>query len=352
MSDIQENQEQQAAGEQGNVQAPPSSDTNGSNAGDQAPPTPVSAVNSSPETATATTPAVTPSESSTASNTPEGDAGNGASGASTETAASGTSAPGAEGAPGNAASSDGAGSTPPAGSAGDTGSSSSPSSVTNVIPQGTLVNGSVVNTAQSVTPANPTPVAPVIAPSSMPTTVGVVPPGPGTAVNPAPAAPAVNFVQSGLADVDQIVERLMKDCSTESKLIINAIKEYVVKMKPGKVVSTKEGAQNQVGLYQAFLSAINNVEGNDFRPTIQSILALLHAHRDGAFRETHVFRFVEHVALSAEHRKGFQKITTLLKTLANPATRSELVRQINFDPIVKYGLTERGRAKLAAFFGK
>jgi hypothetical protein len=203
------------------------------------------------------------------------------------------------------------------------------------------VNGNVVNTA-----------APVIAPVS---TQGLVPPGVSTAVTPTPvvpAAPAVNFVQTGINEVDQIVERLMKDCSIEAKIAINTIKDYVVKMKPGKIVATSVGAQAQVSLYQSFLTVINNIEGSDFRPAMQSILALLHAHRDGAFRETHIFRFVEHVPLSAEHRKGFQKVTTILKTLANPATRQDLVRQINFDPVLKYGVTERGRTKLAAFFGK
>lgn len=200
------------------------------------------------------------------------------------------------------------------------------------IAAGTLVSGSVIDNKQ-----------PVIAPSSMPPEVPVAP--------IAPAAPAVTFIQSGISEVDQIVEGLMKNTSIEAKLLINAIKEYIVTMKPGKIVSIKDGTRQQVSLYNTFLSAINNLEG-DFRPTMQSILALLHAHKDGAFKETHVFRFVEHIPLSADHRKGFQKVTTLLKTLANPTTRQDMLRQINFDPVTKYGLTDRGRTKLAAFFGK
>lgn len=206
---------------------------------------------------------------------------------------------------------------------------------------------------------------------------GLVPPGPGTAVDqvvsstppnipptpaptpaPAPAPIPVKepevvlpVVQTGITDVDKAIDGYMQHAGLEAKMIIQTIREYIVKMKPGKPIAVKDGTMAQVGFYNAIVNAINNLEG-DFRPTMNSILALMHAHRDGAFRETHVFRFVEHLPLSAEHRKGFQKVTTLLKTLANPGTRQQLLHQIHFDNVTKYGLTERGRTKLAAFFGK
>jgi hypothetical protein len=201
-----------------------------------------------------------------------------------------------------------------------------------VTPPSTIVTGQVVN--GSVVNATATP-ASAPAPAPAPKEESVVLP----------------VIQTGITDVDRFVDDLMKDASLEAKIIINTIREYIVKMKPGKPVSVKEGVLQQVGFYNALLNAINNLEG-DFRKTMQAILALLHAHKDGAFRETHIFRFIEHVPLSTDHRHGFRKITTLLKTLANPESRQELLRQINFEPITKYGLTERGRTKLAAFFGK
>jgi hypothetical protein len=188
-----------------------------------------------------------------------------------------------------------------------------------------------------------------VVPGSVVTGLSVAPVVTDTPAVAAPAAPS--FIATGITDVDSIVEGLMKNATVEGKIVINTIKEYILAMKPGRPIAIKDGVRFQVSFYNALLAAINNLEG-DFRPTLQSILALLHAHKDGAFRETHVFRFVEHVPLSAEHRKGFQKITTLLKTLANPQTRQGLLRQMNFDPLLQYGLTERGRTKLAAFFGK
>lgn len=204
-------------------------------------------------------------------------------------------------------------------------------SANSALPLPNIVAGTLVDTAaDAVTPADP--IAPAVA--------------------TAPATPAApGFIATGITDVDKVVDELMKNASLEAKIVINTIKEYLLAMKPGKPVAIKDGTRLQVSFYNTLISAINNLE-TDFRPTMQSILALFHAHREGAFRETHVFRFIEHVPLSSDNRRGFQKIVTLLKTLANPTTRQELLRQMNFDPILQYGLTERGRTKLAAFFGK
>lgn len=222
---------------------------------------------------------------------------------------------------------------------------------------GGQVNGNVITGVANS--ANAAPMAPTVANS----TQGLTAQPPlslkvGLVGDAAPAAPAVQeesaqlpALQTGISEVDQIVESLMKNASLEAKIIVNTIKEYIVKMKPGKPIAQKEGILQQVGFYNALLSAINNLEA-DFRPTMQAILALLHAHKDGAFKETHVFRFVEHIPLSTDHRFGFRKIITLLKTLANPQTRQQLVHQIHFENVTKYGLNERGRTKLAAFFGK
>jgi hypothetical protein len=262
--------------------------------------------------------------------------GNVASGTSTETGASDTSAQGSDGvAPGNVT-----------GAVTD----SSNSQASGVSPTNTATAPSL---AQGTLPPQGSIPPVAILGGTVISSVLTPPPAPAPAPTPTPVStpPAPGFIQTGISDVDQIVENLMKDTSTEAKIVINTIKEYLLAMKPGKPLTVKQGTAYQVSFYNALLTAINKIE-KDFRPTMQSILALLHAHKDGAFRETHVFRFIEHVQLSSEHRMGFRKITTLLKTLANPATRQDLLRQMNFDPLLKYGLTERGRTKLAAFFGK
>jgi hypothetical protein len=189
----------------------------------------------------------------------------------------------------------------------------------------------------------------------------LVTPAPVVAPAPAPAAPAVQQAPvvnvavvgatSTAEEVKRQIENLMKDASIPAKIVLNTINEYLDKMKPGMPVSVKDGTQQQVNFYQALISAINNLEA-DFRPTLTAILALFHHHREGALRETHVFRFVQHVPLSKEHRKGFEKIVTLLKTLADPKSRQAVLKQVDFQPLLQYGLTEKGRTRLTAYFGK
>jgi hypothetical protein len=184
--------------------------------------------------------------------------------------------------------------------------------------------------------------APVVAPAPAPAPV---------APAPAPVAVTVVGADSTADGVKRQIENLMKDASIPAKIVLNTINEYLDKMKPGLPISVKDGTQQQVNFYQALISAINTLEA-DFRPTLTAILALFHHHREGALRETHVFRFVQHVPLSKEHRKGFEKIVTLLKTLADPKSRQAVLKQIDFQPLLEYGLTEKGRTRFTAYFGK
>jgi hypothetical protein len=211
----------------------------------------------------------------------------------------------------------------------------------------TLVTGGVVNGNVVTDIKSPAPHTNVLGTQDLSLKAAA----PVAAAAPAPAVKAAAPTQTGISEVDQLVDKLMIGASIEAKNAINTIRDYVVKMKPGKPVSVAIGKQLQVDFYKAQLVVLNTL-GRDFEPTMHVLLALLHAHKDGAFRETHVFRFIEHVNLSSSDRIGFRKITTLLKTLANPTTRPELLRQISFEPLLRHGLTERGRTQLAKFFKK
>jgi hypothetical protein len=80
---------------------------------------------------------------------------------------------------------------------------------------------------------------------------------------------------------------------------------------------------------------------------LTGILTILHRERDAAFRETHLFRY-----FSKTQRRGFEKIITLLKTLADPKSGPIALRQVDFEWLLQYGLTEKGRTRFAAYFGK
>ena len=161
-------------------------------------------------------------------------------------------------------------------------------------------------------------------------------PAPGTGTPPAPAGDP--------EQQEQEQEDSPKDVTIAGQMVINTIAEYAQKMKPGRLITQAEGMRQQVSLCNAIFAAINTLDA-DFRPVLTTILALLHRERDAAFRETHLFRYWDNVALSKNQRRGFEKIITLLKTLADPKTRQTALRQVDFERLLQYGLTEKGRTE-------
>ena len=68
------------------------------------------------------------------------------------------------------------------------------------------------------------------------------------------------------------------------------------------------------------------------------------------FADIEVFRFMDNVALSADDRKGFQRLLNLIKVLAPVKGRSIAVKQIDFPKTLAYSVTEAGRQRLLAYF--
>jgi hypothetical protein len=207
--------------------------------------------------------------------------------------------------------------------------------------------------AQNTKPAGP-------AESSNATNVPAAGPPRKTAVrarkDPDTASTAAPAIARDAAGEQQAQDAHQKDQPTAEvtiagQMILNTIDEYAQKMKPGRLVTQAEGMRQQVSLCNAIFAAINTRD-TDFKPLLTDILAVLHRERDAAFRETHLFRYWDSVPLSKSQRRGFEKIITLLKTLADPKTRQTALRQVDFERLLQYGLTEKGRTRFAAYFGK
>jgi hypothetical protein len=163
--------------------------------------------------------------------------------------------------------------------------------------------------------------------------------------------PAASENQPELQKQGQKQEDNQKDVTIAGRMILNTITEYSQKMKPGRLITQADGMRQQVSLCNAIFAAINTLDA-DFKLVLTTILDTLHRERDAAFRETHLFRYWDNVALSRNQRRGFEKIITLLKTLADPKTRQVALRQVDFERLLQYGLTEKGRTRFAAYFGK
>lgn len=171
---------------------------------------------------------------------------------------------------------------------------------------------------------------------------------------PAPAAAAPQQVKKGVQPVQAKpapAPAVEQKLSTAIQLAIETVRQYVQAMAPRKPMSVDDGCRQQVALYRAITTVINRAE-DDFQPAFTTLIKLFEEHSEGALAETHVFRFMDNVTLPEEDRRAFQRLINLIK-VAGPVKGRELaVKQIDFSQSLKYGLSEQGRQRVLAYFGK
>lgn len=138
--------------------------------------------------------------------------------------------------------------------------------------------------------------------------------------------------------------------SVNSKIALQNVTDYLINMKPRKPVFPDEGARHQVGLFRAIMAIINGQE-DDFQVAFNTLLKIIHDNRDGAFHETCVFRFFEHMALPENDRRAFQRLLNLVKLTADPKSRSLVMSQIDMASTLEHAVSDHGRNKVLAFFG-
>lgn len=177
------------------------------------------------------------------------------------------------------------------------------------------------------------------------------------APTPQPAKKVVAPVQAKPAAAPQKAAAEPAPARTEEKLSVvvqmafESIHGYIEAMAPRRPLSIDEGCRNQVSLYRAITTIINRSD-DDFQPAFAKLLKLFEEHATGALAETHVFRFLDNVQLPEDDRRAFQRLINLIK-VAGPVKGRELaVKQVDFAASLKYGLTEQGRQRVLAFFGK
>lgn len=149
---------------------------------------------------------------------------------------------------------------------------------------------------------------------------------------------------SGVAEVDEII----KDVPAANQAIFGILANYAYEMQPNRPVSTERGSKLQVALYKTVVNLINREE-TGFDSLFRGLLKFIQVHREGIFHELHLFRFMESVALTSDERRAFQNLMHLLREIANPVSRKQMLKQIDIERALRYGLVERGRQKVINF---
>jgi hypothetical protein len=150
---------------------------------------------------------------------------------------------------------------------------------------------------------------------------------------------------TGVAEVD----RVLKNVPAAHQAGIHRLMAYMEEMAPKRPISAEAGALNQKALYNTIVNTIN-FEEQYFHEVFTAILRLFEANKDGVFHETHVWRFMESVALSKDDLTAFQRLLSLIQVLGPVKGREQAIKQFDFNKVLQYRLNDAGRQRLLTYF--
>lgn len=137
--------------------------------------------------------------------------------------------------------------------------------------------------------------------------------------------------------------------SSLGRSAIATLVEYVDYMDPKKSQNQDEAIRKQVGLYRAIILTINR-NNEDFNKTWDAILRIFNDHKDGAFHEKAVFRYMAFITLDEDKRTTFRRLINLIKITAPLPGRSIALRQVNMERTLSIDVTEEGRNRVLNFY--
>jgi hypothetical protein len=134
------------------------------------------------------------------------------------------------------------------------------------------------------------------------------------------------------------------------RVTLQRVLEYAVAMHPAIPVHANEGCRHQINLYENLVTFFN-VGTEEFRRVFGTILFVIADLKEsGAFKHSHIFRFLPEMPMDSEKRKHFQAMLHTLVVLSNPEDRATVVKQTNMSKATE-GLSEAGRQRFQSFFG-
>lgn len=118
--------------------------------------------------------------------------------------------------------------------------------------------------------------------------------------------------------------------STETSLMAldERIGDYVSHMQPSKPISSEEGVRQQTALWNAIKYVLGKTEG-EFVAVYARLLEHVLEHRKTVFNERYVYRFFEHLRLSPNERRNFERMVNLMLATCDPKSRRLSLRQVN-----------------------
>jgi hypothetical protein len=156
---------------------------------------------------------------------------------------------------------------------------------------------------------------------------------------------AVNFIKDELLVATEEVKGLVNH---NSQAVQKSLDDYLTIMMPGKPVDPQVGGREQYRLYKTIVNVISNQA--NFKESWNISLKSFNDNKDGAFKDSHIFRFPDTMLGNPNDHKLFQVLINLIKLTADPVTRKEGLTKVTLARTLDAGMTEVARSNLASFY--
>jgi len=137
--------------------------------------------------------------------------------------------------------------------------------------------------------------------------------------------------------------------TTNQKIIVTELDQYVERMRPGRPINGEQGAAYQYSFWLTLQKIISRMPREEFKSLWSLVLAYFHHHAAGVFHERYVYRFAEYWTQSQKHLTDYQRILNLIKLTADPTTLSKNIKQVDISRTLA-GFDEEARQRLAGYY--
>lgn len=127
------------------------------------------------------------------------------------------------------------------------------------------------------------------------------------------------------------------------------IDAYVTAMNPATPVSTEEGVRAQTALWSIIRHVLSKTDG-EFVVLYAKLLENVLTYRRTVFNERYVYRFFEHLRLSPNDRRNFERMLNLLLVTCDPKSRRLALRQVNLNTTVSGFADNNVQQRIIGFY--
>lgn len=151
--------------------------------------------------------------------------------------------------------------------------------------------------------------------------------------------------------VDNSVEKATEG-NEQARYIALELEQYAQAMAPNHAISAQAGATWQVKLFRIIERTFNRVKAEDFQSCMDTLMAWFYANRETLTSDGYLFRFSPEWTATTDEYQAFTRFATLLKLTSDPKSRNLVLKDMNFEYYLAFGLTETGRERILAYFDK